>query len=170
GSPSPRARKDARAASRTDIAAPRPLSGRTSYASGVFFALAMHLRALTNVPLRRLDPVLGPAAQRLSSQQTHLLHHALFRSVGLLQFARVAFDCRHDRRHPLAKLGMRSQSRHQRLIALPRALHPPPPAKSIQTQPTLHRFESHPLAPRGLRSRRFWGKRSPDFRRRSKIG
>ena len=77
---------DAPAASPTDIAAPGPLFRRISCASGVFFALAIHLRTLTNSPLRRLDPPLGPTAQRLPSQQTHLLHHALFRSVGFRQF------------------------------------------------------------------------------------
>src|SRR5208337_558765 len=92
GSPSPRARKDAPAASRTDIVAPEPLFRRISYASGVFFTLAMHLRALTNLPLRRLHPLLGPTAQRLPSQQTHLLHQALFRSVGFRQFPLRAFD------------------------------------------------------------------------------
>ena len=92
GSPSPRARMDAPAASRTDIAAPEPLFHRTSYASGVFFALAMHLRALANLPLRRLDPPLGPTAQRLPPQKTRLLDHPLFRRVGFLQFALLAFD------------------------------------------------------------------------------
>src|SRR5208337_838638 len=81
-----------------------------------FFTLAMHLRALTNLPLRRLDPRLGPTAQRLPSQQAHLLHNALFRSVGFLQFPLVAFDRQHDRRHPLPKLGMRPQRRRQRLL------------------------------------------------------
>ena len=55
------ARIDAPAASRTDIAAPKPLF-RLILSSGVFFALAMHLRASTNIPLRRLHPVLGPTA------------------------------------------------------------------------------------------------------------
>src|SRR5208282_5476847 len=39
---------------------------------------------------------------------------------------------------------MRPQSRHQRIIAQLQARHPNPPAKSVQTEPTLHRFESHP--------------------------
>src|SRR5271165_2830821 len=41
---------------------------------------------------------------------------------------------------------MRPQSRRQRLITQLQALHPNPPAKSIQTEPTPHRFESHPGA------------------------
>src|SRR5271165_6739747 len=53
---------------------------------------------------------------------------------------------------PAPKLGLRSQSRHQRLIAQLRAIHPPPPAKSMQTEPTLHRFESQPQQRAPLRS------------------
>ena len=41
---------------------------------------------------------------------------------------------------------MRSHRRHQRLIAQLRAIHPHPPAKSKQTEHTLHRFESHPAS------------------------
>src|SRR5271165_4043617 len=116
----------------TDIAAPEPLFRRISYASGVFFALAMHLRALANLPLRRLDPPLGPTAQRLPSQKTRLLDHPLFRRVGFLQCPLVAFDRQHNRRYPLAKLRMRPQRRHQRLIAQLPDRHPSPPAKSIK--------------------------------------
>src|SRR5208282_4590745 len=144
GSPSPRARKDAPVASRTDIAAPGLLFRRISYASGLFFTLAMHLRSLANLTLRRLDPTLGPTAQRLPSHQTHLIHDALFRSVGFLQFAPAALNRQHDRGHPLPETGMRSQSRNQSLVAQLQPRHPQPPAKSMQTQPTLHRFESHP--------------------------
>src|SRR5271165_5561864 len=123
---------DAPAASRTDIAAPEPLFRRISYASRVFFALAMHLRALANLPLRRRHPPLGPTLQRLPSQKTRLLDHPLFRGVGFLQFAFAAFDRQHNRRHPLAKLRMRPQRRHQRLIAQLPDRHPSPPAKSIK--------------------------------------
>ena len=59
--------------------------------------MAMHLRALTNLPFRRLDPVLGPTLQRLPSQKTHLIHDALLSSIRLLQFALVALDRQHDR-------------------------------------------------------------------------
>ena len=62
-----------------------------------FSTLAMHLRALTNFPLRRLRSGLGPTAQRIPSQKTHLLHQALFRSVSFRQFPLVAFDRQHDR-------------------------------------------------------------------------
>jgi hypothetical protein len=65
-----------------------------------FFALAIHLRAVMNVPLHRIDPVLDPTPQRLASQQTHLLHNALFRSVRFLQFALVASNRQHDRGDP----------------------------------------------------------------------
>ena len=57
----------------------------------------MHLRALTNLPLRRLHSGLGPTVQRLPSQKTHLLHQALFRCVGFRQFPLVAFNRQHDR-------------------------------------------------------------------------
>ena len=49
-----------------------------------FFTLAMHLRALTNVPL---------------------LHKALFRSVRFLQFSLVASNRQHDRGDPLRSSG-----------------------------------------------------------------
>ena len=52
----------------------------------------MHLRALADLPLRRLDPPLGPALQRLPSEMTRLLDHPLFRGVRFLQFAVAAFD------------------------------------------------------------------------------
>ena len=90
------------------------------------------LRALADLPLRRLDPPLGPTAQRLPSQKARLLDHPLFRRVGFLQFALAAFDRQHDRRHPLAKLRMRPQRRHQRLVAQLPDRHPPPPPKSLR--------------------------------------
>ena len=96
----------------------------------------MHLRSLTNLPLRHRDPVLGPTAQRLPSQQTHLLHQELFRGVCFLQFARVAFDRHNNRPDPLAKLGMRPQSRRQRLIAKPGIRILPP----NQSKPNLLRI------------------------------
>src|SRR5208337_3381583 len=71
---------------------PGPLSRRISYASGLFFTLAMHLRLLTNFPLRHLRLPLRPAQQRFASQTPRLLDQPLFRSVRLLQIAVRAID------------------------------------------------------------------------------
>src|SRR5208283_2205391 len=74
----------------------------------------------------------GQGLAIVPSQKTRLLDHPLFRRVGFLQCPLVAFDRQHNRRYPLAKLRMRPQRRHQRLIAQLPDRHPSPPAKSIK--------------------------------------
>ena len=73
----------------------------------------------------------------------------------------------HDRRNPLPKLRMRSQSRNQRIIAQLQARHPPPPAKSMQTEPTPHRFKSHPPRLRSCAEARSAGRRKSEKGTRS---
>src|ERR1700728_165589 len=62
-----------RASSHSDIAALKPRFRQISYASGVFFTLAMHRRLLTNFFLGRFHLGLGPSLHRLSPQQPHFL-------------------------------------------------------------------------------------------------
>jgi hypothetical protein len=71
-----------RASSRSDIAALKPRFRQISYASGVFFTLAMHRRLLTNFFLGRFHLGLGPSLHRLSPQQPHFLDNPLFDRVG----------------------------------------------------------------------------------------
>src|ERR1700683_5593432 len=79
-----------RASSHSDIAALKPRFRQISYASGVFFTLAMHRRLLTNFFLGRFHLGLGPSLHRLSPQQPHFLDNPLFDRVGLLEiFARI---------------------------------------------------------------------------------
>src|ERR1700674_5485513 len=73
-----------RASSRSDIAALKPRFRQISYASGVFFTLAMHRRLLTNFFLGRFHLGLGPSLHLLSPQQPHFLDNPLFDRVGLL--------------------------------------------------------------------------------------
>src|ERR1700687_241067 len=92
-----------RASSRSDIAALKPRFRQISYASGVFFTLAMHRRLLTNFFLGRFHLGLGPSLHRLSPQQPHLLDNPLFDRVGLLEiFPRIryrqAIDANRSRR------------------------------------------------------------------------
>ena len=69
----------------------------------------MHLRLLTNFPLRRLDALLRPALQRLAAQQSHLLDYALFRRVRFLQGPSVTFHRTRHRRNPASKSGVLQQ-------------------------------------------------------------
>src|SRR5450755_1140733 len=81
-----------RASSRSDIAALKPRFRQISYASGVFFTLAMHRRLLTNFFLGRFHLGLSPSLHRLSPQQPHFLDNPLFDRVGLLEiFPRIRY-------------------------------------------------------------------------------
>jgi len=81
-----------RASSRSDIAALKLRFRQISYASGVFFTLAMHRRLLTNFFLGRFHLGLGPSLHRLSPQQPHFLDNPLFDRVGLLEiFPRIRY-------------------------------------------------------------------------------
>src|SRR5271169_4673266 len=89
-----------RASSRSDIAALKPRFRQISYASGVFFTLAMHRRLLTYFSLRRFDLVLGPALHRLPPQKPHLLDNPLFDRVGLLEISlRIRYRHRYRYRY-----------------------------------------------------------------------
>src|SRR6266550_3838313 len=92
-----------RASSRSDIAALKPRFRQISYASGVFFTLAMHRRLLTNFFLGRFHLGLGPSLHRLSPQQPHFLDNPLFNRVGLLEIfpefaTAMAIDANRSRR------------------------------------------------------------------------
>ena len=162
---------DAPAASRTDIAAPEPLFRRISYASGVFFALAMHLRALANLPLRRLDPALGPTAAappvpKDASPPPCALPPRRLPSI------------RPRRLRPPARSKTPACEAPDAPATPPSAPHrstPRPPSVASrqinQTEPTLHRFESHPDNPasRFGADRRWASPRLRKFRRSSRL-
>ena len=81
-----------RASSRSDIAALKPRFRQISYASGVFFTLAMHRRLLTNFFLGRFHLGLGPALHRLSPHQPHFRDNPRLRRVRLLEmFTRIRY-------------------------------------------------------------------------------
>src|SRR5208337_101418 len=129
---------------------PGPLSRRISYASGLFFTLAMHLRLLTNFPLRHLRLPLRPAQQRFASQTPRLLDQPLFRSVRLLQIAFAILYRQGYRRDTVSNVRMAAQKGKQRFIAQIRARHQLRPPKSPPTKLTPHRVESHPQLHKNL--------------------
>src|SRR5215475_10515607 len=75
------------ASSQTDIAALKLRFHRISYASGVFFTLALHPRPLTNVALPRFHLVRAPTLQRRPPQRPRFLDNPLFGRVRLLEIA-----------------------------------------------------------------------------------
>src|SRR5208337_2966352 len=129
---------------------PGPLSRRISYASGLFFTLAMHLRLLTNFPLRHLRLPLRPAQQRFASQTPRLLDQPLFRSVRLLQIAFAILYRQGYRRDTVSNVRMAAQKGKQRFIAQIRARHQLRPPKSPPTKltPRAHRRQRSCAHPR----------------------
>src|ERR1700676_974765 len=123
-----------RASSRSDIAALKPRFRQISYASGVFFTLAMHQWLLTNFFLGRFHLGLGPSLHRLSPQQPHFLDNPLFDRVGLLEiFPRIRY--RHGySRESLAKTRVRLKNCRKRLVAQFRRRHMPSPPRFSNRQ------------------------------------
>src|SRR5208337_3562051 len=112
-----------------------------------FSTLAMHLRLLTNFPLRHLRlPLLRPAQQRFASQTPRLLDQPLFRSVRLLQIAFAILYRQGYRRDTVSNVRMAAQKGKQPFIAQIRARHQLRPPKSPPTKLTPHRVESHPTS------------------------
>src|SRR5580693_1650497 len=112
-----------RASSRSDIAALKLRFRQISYASGVFFTLAMHRRLLTNVSLRRFNLGLGPYLHRRPPQQPHFLNNPLFDRVGLLEIS-LRIRYRQGYRHePLAKTRVRLKNCQKRRVTEFRRRH-----------------------------------------------
>src|SRR5262249_30209963 len=115
-----------------------------SYASRVFFTLAMHRRLLTNFSLGRFDLVLGPSLHCLPPQKPHFLDHPLFDRVGLLEISlRVRYG-KGYRYESLAKTRVRLKNCQKRPVAQFRRRHLPSPHRFSNRQLTPHHFESHP--------------------------
>src|SRR4029077_7117116 len=131
-----------------------------SYASRVFFTLAMHRRLLTNFSLGRFDLVLGPSLHCLPPQKPHFLDHPLFDRVGLLEISlRVRYG-KGYRYESLAKTRVRLKNCQKRPVAQFRRRHLPSPHRFSNRQLTPHHFESHPRERRhhriGLARKRSW--------------
>src|SRR4029077_6259940 len=115
-----------------------------SYASRVFFTLAMHRRLLTNFSLGRFDLVLGPSLHCLPPQKPHFLDHPLFDRVGLLEISlRVRYG-KGYRYESLAKTRVRLKNCQKRPVAQFRRRNLPSPHRFSNRQLTPHHFESHP--------------------------
>src|ERR1700683_840253 len=111
------------------IAALGPRYRRVSYASGVFFTLAMHLRLLTNFLFRHFDLPLRPPLHRLPPQMPHLLDDPLFGRVRLLEISLRVLYGADDRRESISKIRvllekcqklLRSEERRRHLLSLHR--------------------------------------------------
>jgi len=121
-----------------------PRHRRISYASGVFFTLAMHMRLLANFPFRHFDLLLGPPLHRLPTQQSHLLDDPLFGRVRLLEISLRVLYCADDRCDSISKIGMRAYKRKQSLVTHCPCRHLLKSRRSPNRQNTSHHFESHP--------------------------
>lgn len=76
----------------------------------------MHPGLATNVPLRRLDPLVRPSLQRLAAQKPHFLDQPLLGGVRLSEIA-VQVPHRADyRRQSVAKMRMRLAKRPRLIL------------------------------------------------------
>src|SRR5271170_2004584 len=109
--------------SRTGIAALGSRFHRASYASEVFFTLAMHMRLLTNFLLRHFHLLLRPPLHRLTPQKPHLLDDPLFGRIGLLEISLGILYRADNRRDSFPKTGASLDNCQKRFVTKFRRRH-----------------------------------------------
>ncbi len=79
--------------------------------------MAMQAGLAANVPLRRLDPLVRPALQRLAAQKPHLFDKPLFGRVRLSEVSVQVPHRPNDRGQSVAKTWMSFKKRQKRFVA-----------------------------------------------------